>query len=478
MNAKNWSLEQSAIFNWFAKGIGNLIVMARAGTGKTTTIIEAFKHAVEFNILYAVFNKKNQLEAQDKITDGRVQVQTLHAVGFSIIKRNWGRFLKPDYYIEGQRVSQICPPMPDFLNWQVCKIISFLKNSCVSPKMEDILKAFELQNFDIPNKYAGEYTLESVAEIILKALELAKVKSNKISFDDMVWLPVAMDWCKPTFDLVAVDEAQDMSEPQLAMIQSISKGRICAVGDDKQAIYGFRGAYENGLQEFKTRLNAQVLPLTTTYRCPKGVVEMAKQFCPDYVAHDSNSDGQIEETTQDKLGEVLNVGDAVLSRKNAPLMPLCLSLLRDGKTARIEGRDIGQMLAKKIKHLEIEENAEKPFEVRFCEAVAIWRATQVAKTKNPASIQTIDDTAETLCCLSEGMKSCEDIAQRINDIFIDSNRDKKPAIILSTVHKAKGLEFNTVYCLKSSFMLNRGGQETNIYYVALTRTKDKLVMVN
>ena len=53
-----WSEQQESIFGWFREGEGNLVVRARAGTGKTTTIIEAITYAPEEKILLAAFNRK------------------------------------------------------------------------------------------------------------------------------------------------------------------------------------------------------------------------------------------------------------------------------------------------------------------------------------------------------------------------------------------------------------------------------------
>ena len=98
----NWSDEQQAIFGFFAEGTGHLVVEAFAGTGKTTTIKEAFTHAPENRMLYAVFNKRNQKEAEAKITDRRVEVKTLHSLGYALIKRVWPN-AKPDNDIETER---------------------------------------------------------------------------------------------------------------------------------------------------------------------------------------------------------------------------------------------------------------------------------------------------------------------------------------------------------------------------------------
>ena len=69
---------------------------------------------------------------------------------------------------------------------------------------------------------------------------------------------MVLDIIKPEFDLVVADEAQDLNLNQLAMIQKIVKpsGRVCLVGDDKQAIYGFRGALRNGMEKMTEKLQA------------------------------------------------------------------------------------------------------------------------------------------------------------------------------------------------------------------------------
>src|ERR1035441_7091123 len=104
-----WSDEQKAIFGFFAEGQGHLVVEAYAGTGKTTTIREAFSHAPERRMLYAVFNKRAQKEAEAKITDDRVEVRTLHSLGYMFIKNVWSN-AKADNDIEYERAVQACGP--------------------------------------------------------------------------------------------------------------------------------------------------------------------------------------------------------------------------------------------------------------------------------------------------------------------------------------------------------------------------------
>ena len=85
-----WSAQQNAIFRWFKEGEGNLVVEARAGTGKTTTIIEAVKSAPEKTILLAAFNKRIKEELESRITSSpHIEAKTLHAIGFMLVREYW-----------------------------------------------------------------------------------------------------------------------------------------------------------------------------------------------------------------------------------------------------------------------------------------------------------------------------------------------------------------------------------------------------
>ena len=124
-----------------------------------------------------------------------------------------------------------------------------------------------------------------------------------------------------------------------------------------QAIYGFRGAAQDGMGMMRPgELNADKLGLTTTYRCPKSVVAHAAKIVPDYHAAPSAPDGSVKEVGRDWMTSNAAVGDAILSRLNAPLMPAVLRFLREGKPARVEGRDIGKQLSSlsdKQSHLQL-----------------------------------------------------------------------------------------------------------------------------
>ena len=466
MKTLTWSDEQKAIFAEFKSGTRHVVVEAYAGTGKTATIKEAFNHSPERRMLYAVFNKRAQKEAEAKITGDRVDVRTLHSLGYMFIKNVWSN-AKADNDIEYERAVQTCGPGDKEYIGMVVKLVSFVKNTCINPTEAEIIQiANERLQWD------GE-SARVLAGACQKILAQSKVRDShgRISFDDMVWLPVAMNWVKPRYELVVVDEAQDMNTPQLAMARQASSGRVIVVGDRRQAIYGFRGAATDGMGMMKTVLRATELKLTTTYRCPKAVVKEANSVVPEYRAADTALEGLVAP------GSVSNaeVGDSILSRLNAPLMPIALQLIRAGKPARIEGRDIGRQLLSMVRTMKARSVPH------FIERVEGWLAKQIERLgkqkKAEKRIEQADDIAQTLKAVAEGCKNVAEIEQRINSLFEDTNEQSRPAIVLSSVHKAKGLEWPRVFLLTETFRRGKGQEEDNIYYVAVTRAMKELYMV-
>lgn len=485
-----WSSEQVAIFQWFFEGAGNLVVQARAGTGKTTTIKRAFGFAPEDDILYVVFNKKNQREAKAKITDQRVDVLTLNSLGYRFCLRVWSG-IKPDDSVELDRVKAVVGDIRDDVVDAILKLVGFAKNLYIWPSQGQLEQLAEERDIfadsDEDEDDADAWTVARVAAAALKAMELAKTRDvqGRISFNDQVWLAVAMNWVRPNYDLVVVDETQDMNYPQLVMVRKACRksGRVCVIGDDRQAIYGFRGAAQDGMDMMRRELNAATLGLTVTYRCPKLVVAEANAIVPDYKAAATAPEGLIDSCTQVELVEQAKVGDAILSRVNAPLMSACLQLLKRGVPARIEGRDIGRQLAGIVKKL----NAKSVPD--FMRRLDRWETKQLARLKNAknaeAKCAAVRDTRETLEVLAEGAASVSEIVNRLLSLFSNSDDENiKPSVVLSSVHKAKGLEWDRVFILNWTFARRKckteaeAKEEANIKYVAITRAKAHLTKVS
>lgn len=490
--ARQWSAQQEAVFEWFRNPERKrAVVRARAGTGKTTTIIEGLSHAPEKRMLLCAFNKRIADELSHKISTDRAEAKTLHGVGFAYVRRNW-----ENARVDGSRGKRLAleacggQAAPDAMVALVARLAGLVKEMAphaVRPaEVMDVAEAMDC----LPDEdWEDEgWTLERVAKCALRAMDLAARKDGSVDFSDMLWLPLRHGWARGKWDLVVVDECQDMNAAQIELaLKSVTKsGRVIVVGDDRQAIYGFRGADSGSLDRLKAAMSAEELPLTLTYRCPKAVVAAAQRLVPDYVAADSAPAGTVDVLPLAKLAESARPGDFVLSRKNAPLVRVCLSILRTGTRAKVEGRDVGKGLVTLVRKL-------KPKSVpHFLERLTAWEAKEVARalklTKETAERKTseIEDQAETLRVLSEGLSGVPELEARIEHLFADDAAGNASQVVCSSVHRSKGLEAPRVFILRATLAQkkDKDGQpkaqapeEANIEYVAITRAQSHLTWV-
>jgi superfamily I DNA/RNA helicase len=482
METRNWSAQQEDIFNWFATGSGHLTVVARAGTGKTTTIIEGINRAPESNILLCAFNKRIAEELTTRIANPNAKAQTLHSIGYGCVRRYWSG-VRVDS--TGKRADDLSEAVcgvkaPDAVKRLVSKLHTKARE--INPHasqigdITDLVYAFECEP-DESWQSAG-FDAAYVEKKAIEAMALAaSVKpASGIDFADMIFLPVRNGWLAKQFDLVVVDEAQDMTVAQLEIAQGISKGRIAVVGDDRQAIYGFRGADSDSLNRLKMQLQATELKLTVTYRCGSTIVSEAARLVPDFECG-ANHEGVIDSIDTDKMvSEIVN-GDFLLSRTNAPLVSTAFALLRMGKRARIAGRDIGaglKTIVRKLNrgHIGIETMIER---------IDAWKTREVRRftiAKREAQVEQVIDKAETLMVIAHESNSVADMESRIDGLFTDDGLGQAGIITCSSVHRAKGLEADRVFVLDFTLYprgVNR--EEENIEYVAVTRAKKHLTRV-
>lgn len=478
---RTWSPQQQAIFEWFAVAQGNLVVRARAGTGKTTTILASLRHIPGSpRILLAAFNKRIQTELASKLGDERAQAKTLHALGLGAVTTAWGT-VKIDNAVEDERILAVTGAIPTGALIPIRKLVSLGKGmrpfSAINVYV-DLAVAFgcEVDSEEL----AQSWPTTRIAEVAHAAVQLAKTPDpeGRISFDDMLYIPVACGLVRRVYQWVIVDEAQDMNVTQLLLAQKSVRegGHVVVVGDDRQAIYGFRGADSGSIDRLKKELGADELGLTTTYRCPKAVVAVARTLVQDFEAAEEAPPGYVATMPASMLPSWVGAGDVILSRLNAPLVPLCLGYVRAGKSARIEGKDVGKALAAVVKAVKGRTVPE------FLARLGRWRDKQVARVKAygkmvKARTQVVEDQVETLAALAEGCESVAQVVGRCESMFADTlvGSTTTATIVLSSIHKAKGLEWRKVFVL--DWTLRTGKEEDNICYVAYTRAQETLVLV-
>lgn len=485
--SKIWSAQQEAFFTAVTTSLADLILRARAGCGKTTTIVEAARRYAEANpghaVMICAFNKRIAEELVGRLTGTDVTVKTLHALGFAAVLKFWNGVRVASGSTRADNLTQaVCGSrVPDAVKKLVSKLHTkgreITPHATTGAELYDLAVTFECQPDEAWE--AEGFTTERVCDWAVQAMELAAAKkpAEGIDFADMIFLPVRNGWLSKKFDMVFVDEAQDMTVAQLEIARGICRGRIAVVGDDRQAIYGFRGADSESLDRLKLELNAEELGLTTTYRCGRSIVELASTLVPDFTAAPTNPEGSITTIHMSKIADAVDHGDFVLSRLNAPLVSLAMGLLRNGKRARVAGRDIGAGLKVLVRKLAKGRAAESIPE--FIERVRSWSDREVARYTAADRADKIDqvlDQADMLISLTENAKSVRDLEGRIEALFTDDGLGQAGIITCSSVHRSKGLEADRVFILADTLRDN-SQEERNIRYVAITRAKSSLVFV-
>lgn len=464
----NPSIQQESFFNFVSTGNGNGLLEALAGTGKTTTILHGTKYA-KGTCLYICFNRDIMLETQKKAPEG-VEVSTLHSLGLKVIAKAIGRFPKVDKNKMDIIIKERFPNVPDKAIGLLLKAVSICKNTM---SLDEMSIESTCIKYDFTYD-SDEYGFDAFISDVKKLMDYSKMMPHIVDFDDMLFIPVVNGYAFPSFDNIFGDEAQDFNKVQMEMILLLAQcgGRIFIVGDPNQAIYAFRGAHEGALGELAKILDCKRFPLTVTYRCPQSVVNMANIAVPEYQAHPSNPVGSVQEVQVFDMLEKTEAGDIIISRKNAPLVTLAFRFLADKKRAFIRGRDFGDGLIAIVKKFKGNSISD------FQDFILTWETKEekklIAKFGDEANTSLINDKADCLRSFALESDSIHGVISMIENLFKDLN--DSTAITLSSCHRAKGLEYNSVWMISNTFNMN-SVEEKNLWYVAVTRAKKDLYMV-
>lgn len=491
-----WSDAQLEIFDWFqgrTDDLANLVVRARAGTGKTTTIIEGVDRAPEASILVCAFNKRIADELNGRLSNLRAEAKTLHSLGLQMIRRQWRgmpvndvkdhKVYRSDVLTDRAIAVSGALDVPYQIRRMVTTLHTKAREMCPLEATSPALTALALQFDLVPDEGWRHYDLEWVVTHALLAMHDAAtvIPSYDVGVDyaDMIFLPLVWNLTSRDYQLVVVDEAQDMTAAQLEIAERVCDGRICVVGDDRQAIYGFRGADSNSLNRLKAKLGALELPLTTTHRCGTAIVERAQDLVPDILAGPENPAGVVDACTPAELVTLVRPGDFVLSRLNAPLVSLTLRLLRNGVRATMAGRDVGAGVVAILKKLKVTDRTPLSQVQSLVETWERKQVTKLAAMGAPEDIDRIRDQADVLYAFIMDADTTKEMFNKLDTLF--TNVDGEPFashVLCSSVHKAKGLEASRVFVLRDTFY-RRGpsSEEDNCLYVAITRAKSHLTLV-
>lgn len=332
----------------------HVMVTARAGTGKTTTLIKGAGLLVDIdpgitpspqqqavwdailmskgkakNICFATLTNTIADELKRRVPTG-MHAYTFHQIGRRAVVERF-KLLPGEGAINKFRVDKILEELYGKSIWDLRRekgdvikltkeLVSLCKMNLVGTGDEDwehAITELALQyEINIPALSSQE-----IYKLVPSVLERCKEvdKDQCIDFNDMIWLPVVLNLPVYKYDILFGDEWQDANRCQQELALKAGK-RLILCGDPRQSIYGFAGADSQSMSrmyqilnapmpgEFGTLYGAANLPivpgvnvakkcldlrLTVTRRCGRAIVKEANQIEPDFEAHESNSEGKV-----------------------------------------------------------------------------------------------------------------------------------------------------------------------------------------
>jgi superfamily I DNA/RNA helicase len=477
------------------------VLRAVPGSGKTTTLIEGSKRSQAEHKIFLAYSKSVVEDLKKKLPKN-VEVRTVHSLGNSTL---WKYLGKQSLEVDNKKYEKICREII-FKLTQSGKIeqdkSEYGNNGKIIRELENLTRytrvtLADFRDAEMIKRMIGHFGLEipnrdvlipELPKVLEEGMRIAKEK-RIIDNTDQIWLPSKRAWDLEIkqFQGIFVDEAQDLSEATIGLIEKISKeaSLICFAGDQKQSIMAFSGARSNSLKEIVKRFQATEMLLPICYRSSRAVIEEAKKFAPEMQAAPGAIEGKVEDILMQDVADIATSGDFITCRTITPLVKLCLQLISKGKRAVVVGENVEKFLIEIIQDLE----KTKGFKIeKFSHHLETYKRQKMASLfKQKLSNRVIDEYKDKLeaareCCnrlINDGAKTSGQLKEKIKALF----SDREAEIKLFTIHKIKGLEAQRVIILGyDKLPLTWEGQkeweeeqEENAEFVAISRAKEVLI---
>jgi len=474
--------EQIEIIN----STGNIKINAVAGSGKTTTIIEyARARPKESKILYLAFNKSVKLEAVKKFADKKlfnVKVETAHSLAFRHIVYKFKYKVRPQGYntyeiVELLHLQGNGEKLTEYIIAN--HILKFSAYFCNS----HALKIQDLNYLDVVTDSKASAFVHTFYKYIegQTRLLLSKMDKGEIEITHDFYLKkFQLSNPQLDYDYILFDEGQDAS-PAMLDIFLKQKATKVIVGDTHQQIYGWRFAV-NSLE----KTNFETYQLSTSFRFSQDIANLAlevlkwKNHIEDYkpITILGNGTSKAFKTK------------AVLARTNLGLLLKAIEYVTEKK---------------KVKHIYFEGNINSY--TYADDGASLYDVLNLYNGKHflikDKMIKAMKDMAE----LAEYIEKTEDvqlkmmveivleygneipeIIKEIKSKHVENDEKEKAEIIFSTVHRCKGMEYDTIQLVndfiseEKLMKSNKNGEidlaktneEINLLYVAITRTRNSI----
>lgn len=439
----------------------NTYVKARAGTGKTTTLMSFVRYRKKERFLYLVYNKAIKDEAANKFPEN-TNVQTIHSLAYASFGEQYQ-----------DKIGDEIKVLDIFNNLEFFKDKS-LDDSEVSNLCFIVVKVLKrFFNYSVRSLQDMELN-DIVLELASSYWEKMKSKDEKVLMTHEGYLKL-YQLSNPIldYDYIIVDEAQDSNEVMLDIVYRQNTKRVF-VGDEHQMIYGFRGAKNIFIDNPYKRDDDLILTLTESFRFGENIAEVANSILRKYKLEKELVKG----TDKEDFICVLPKDEpyTVITRTNAHLFDLAYNEVLNNRKIHIIGG---------IKHLS--DNIKDAYYLLIGEKSKI-KSEYLKTFKN---FITFKETVKRVK-MSE-YRFLINLLERYNDGILECIETieknivgkKQADITFVSAHKSKGLQFLDVK-LADDFvdLYDKNGslipveqvdsEELNLLYVAITRAMERL----
>ena len=507
---------------------GPVCVIAGAGTGKTRVITNRIAYAINSGVtdptkvLALTFTARAAGEMRARLRAlgvPNVSARTFHSAAIKQLLYFWpyafgGQFptlltTKSGFVSQAIERAEVAVPAQAAVLREIAGEIEWAKVLEISPENYHE-KAIESNRLvKLPNNKSANENLGMISQVY-EAYESLKRQERTLDFEDVLLLTVGMleedravrERIRDQYRYFTVDEYQDVSPLQQRLLNLWLGNReeICVVGDAAQTIYSFAGATSNFLLNFKNGFpNAQVFRLSTGYRSTPEIINTANQILR--VAN-LVSDHGIELQSVNTHGEKPLVNGFSSA---ADEIAYVATEVRKQIDSGIDSSDIA-ILARTNAQLDQVKSALNNLRVasqirsgeRFFERVDVRDAMRLIRGASVLPSEGGDWFADLVSVLQpfgdadyvtaflrlarsikdNGGENMRAFLREIEDRAEQNNPPILPGVTLSTLHGAKGLEWDHLYLIGISEgvlpMGNDLNEERRLFYVGVTRAKQRI----
>jgi hypothetical protein len=462
--------QQAAICDGVTEGHRNIVVEALAGTGKTSTLVAIAKQQLRRPGVYLAFNKSVQIEAQSKFPDW-ILVSTAHGLAYQAVGKQYGNRLPGNpgsSRITAQRMATMMRVKPAMLDTGTVNPVALTRMAQATVNAFMKTADPEIMPRHIPTRVLLHHSPNDVAEAILpvarKIWEDLASTTGSFRFTHDVYLKLwQLGSPRLPFDYIMFDEAQD-ADPVISSIIARQGVQTLYVGDRNQAIYGWRGAVD-AMSKVE---GAKRYPLTQSWRFGQAIADEANKWL-DILGSRWKVTGN--PAIQSSIGDV-TIPRAILCRGNGTALGWVIKFHEQGVPVALApgdknaGKDI-ERFAWAAKDLMNGQGTDHPELVGF----QTWAEL----------VKYVDEEEDT-----DDLKRLVGIINKVGvSAVIDAVRgcvtEDRARVTVSTAHKAKGLEWESVRVaddfVPPEMEDDTKGPDTEalmLNYVTVTRAKSRI----